>query len=348
MPQSNPNVNRRFLLRQRPSGRIKADDFDFVEAPVPTPGPGEVLVRTLYLSMEPIYRLWMTDTDHDLPPVKLGEVVRGVGLGRVVASNVEQWKPGDLAGGMFGWQDYAVVPPPGVARMSRIRPDLPVPLTTMLGACGSTGFCAYFGLLDIGQPKPGETVVVSAAAGAVGSVAGQIAKIKGCRAVGIAGGPQKCRLLTEELGFDAAIDYKQPGWRDALAAATPNGIDVNYENVGGEIMDAVIERMNHGGRVVLCGLITGYNEGARRDGHLQVLGNFIPIFTHRLRIVGFVFTDFAPRFPEAVSQLAQWVAAGQIKPRETIIDGLEHTPEALNRLFDGGNVGKLLVKVAEP
>jgi NADPH-dependent curcumin reductase CurA len=341
-------INRQFRLKRRPNGRVAADDFDFVKAPVPTPGPGEVLVRVLYISMEPIYRLWMTDTDHDLPPVKIGDVVRGVGLGRVVASNAEGWNPGDLAGGMFGWQDYAVVPPPGIARLSRIREHGSVPLTTMLGACGSTGFCAYFGLLDIGKPKQGETVVVSAAAGAVGSVAGQIAKLKGCRVVGIAGGAAKCRLLTDELGFDAAVDYKRSDWREALAAATPNGIDVNFENVGGEIMGAVIDRMNHGGRVVLCGLITGYNDGERREGHLQALGNFIPIFTHRLTVQGFVFTDFAPRFGEAVSQLSQWVAAGQIKPRETVVDGLEHTPEALNRLFAGNNIGKLLVKVSEP
>lgn len=342
------NINRQFRLKQRPVGPIKRSDFDFVESPVPEIGAGQVLFRTIYLSMEPIYRLWLTDTDHDLPPVAIGEVVRGVGLARVVASNNEAWKIGDLGSGMFGWQDYAVPPPPGLARVAHIPNDLPVPLRATMGSCGSTGFCAYFGLLEIGKPKEGETVVVSAAAGAVGSVAGQIAKIKGARVVGIAGGPEKCRVLTEELGFDAAVDYKRADWREQLGAATPNGIDVNFENVGGAVMDCVIERMNKGGRVVLCGLISGYNDGARESGHLQVMGNFIPIFTRRLVVQGFVFTDFAPRFGEAVRQLSAWVAAGQIKDRDTVVIGLENAVDALNRQFEGGNIGKLVVQVSEP
>jgi hypothetical protein len=342
------SVNRQFRLKRRPDGKIRAEDFDFVESAVAQPGAGEVLFRTIYLSMEPIYRLWLTDSDHDLPPVAIGDVVRGGGLARVVASNNEQWKVGDLGSGMFGWQDYSVPPPPGLARVAHIPANLPVPLRATMGTCGSTGFCAYFGLLDIGKPKEGETVLISAAAGAVGSVAGQIAKIKGARAVGIAGGAEKCRVLRDEFGFDAAVDYKRADWREQLAAATPNGIDVNFENVGGEIMNAVLERMNKGGRVVLCGLISSYNDGARDGGHLQALGNFVPVFTRRLTMQGFVFTDFAPRFGEATKQLAAWVADGKLKDRDTVVMGLENAVDALNRQFDGGNIGKLIVEVSAP
>ena len=212
----------------------------------------------------------------------------------------------------------------------------------------STGFCAYFGLLDIGKPKDGETVLVSAAAGAVGSIAGQIAKIKGARVVGIAGGAEKCRMLRDEFGFDDAVDYKRPDWREQLAAATPNGIAVNFENVGGDIMNAVLERMNKGGRVVLCGLISSYNDGARDGGHLVAPGNFVPVFTRRLTMQGFVFTDFAPRFGEATKQLAQWVSEGKIKDRDTVVKGLENAVDALNQQFDGGNIGKLVVEISEP
>ncbi len=341
-------MNRQFRLKRRPAGKIRAEDFDFVESPVPAIGPGEVLFSVLYLSMEPIYRLWLTDTDHDLPPVAIGDVVRGVGLARVVASNNDTWKVVDLGSGMFGGQDYAVPPPPALARVARFPANLPVPLRSLMGVCGSTGFCAYFGLLDIGKPKENETVLVSAAAGAVGSVAGQIAKIKGARVVGIAGGPEKCRVLREEFGFDAAIDYKRTDWREQLAAATPNGIDVNFENVGGEIMNAVLERMNKGGRVVLCGLISSYNDGARESGHLQALGNLLPVFTRRLTMQGFVFTDYAPRFGEAAKQLATWVSEGKIKDRDTVVVGLENAVDALNQQFDGGNIGKLVVEISAP
>ena len=225
----------------------------------------------------------------------------------------------------------------------RVLPaDLPVPLPTMLGACGMTGLTAYFGLLDLGRPQPGETVVVSAAAGAVGSVAGQIAALKGCRTVGIAGGKDKCRHLLEELGFDAAVDRKAADWKEQLARATPEGVDVNFENVGGEIMQAVMARMNLFSRMPLCGLISGYNASE------PMLGDFGAILIKRISVRGFIVLDFAERYSEGTGQLVQWVAEGRIKHRETIVDGLEQAPSAINMLFDGRNFGKLIVRVSDP
>ncbi len=334
-------TNREFRLKHRPKGRVTMSDFDFVSTPLPPLGPGEALIRTLYLSIDPTNRVWMSERDQYMPPVALGEVMRGGGIGRVVASNSEHWQVGDLVSGLIGWQEYYLVAKDSFAPMGKLPANLPVPLPVMMGACGMTGATAYFGLLDLGQPKPGETVVVSAAAGAVGSVVGQIARIKGCRAVGIAGGTEKCRWLTEELGFAAAVDYKKLGWEAELVKATPGGIDVDFENVGGEIMTAVINRMNLGGRVALCGMISGYNN----DG--AMLGDFAPVLMKRLTIRGFIVSDYLPRWPDATTELIKWYMKGELKSRETIIHGFEHTPDAVNRLFDGNNIGKLLVKVAE-
>ena len=333
-------TNRQFRLKQRPVGRAKSTDFDFAEAPVPTAKASEAIIQTLYLSIDPTNRIWMSDMEQYMPPVAIGEVMRGGGIGRVVASNSGRWQVGDLVGGLLGWQDYCLVREGDMFAPRKLPKDLPVPLPAMLGACGTTGITAYFGLLDLCQPKAGETVVVSAAAGAVGSVAGQIAKIKGCRAVGIAGGPEKCRWLTQELRLDAAVDYKRPDWREALAAATPDGIHVSFENVGGEIMAAVMRRMTLGGRMALCGMISGYNDIT------PALGDFSPILMRRLSVRGFIVLDFAPRWEEATSQLVRWVLESKLKHRETIVEGLENAPAALNQLFDGANIGKLLVKVA--
>jgi NADPH-dependent curcumin reductase CurA len=334
-------VNRQFRLKARPIGRARANDFDFVEAPIPIPGSGEALVRVLYLSIDPTHRIWMSDIDQYMPPVAIGEVMRGGGIGCVIASNSGRWRVGDLVSGFLGWQDYCLARETDVFAPQKLPKDLPVPLPAMLGVCGATGFTAYIGLLELGQPKAGETVVVSAAAGAVGSVAGQIAKIKGCRVVGIAGGPEKCRWLEDELGFDAAIDYKRGDWREALAAATPGGLHINFENVGGEIMAAVMQRMALGGRMVLCGLISGYNDAG------SALGDFSPILMRRLNVRGFIILDFLPRWEEAAGQIVHWVLEGKLKHRETVVEGLEHAPAALNHLFDGANIGKLMVKVAE-
>lgn len=335
-------VNRQYRLKSRPVGRIKTSDFDLVKAPAPIPGEGEALIRTLYLSLDPTNRIWMSDMDQYMPPVEIGAVMRGGGLGVVEKSNSSRYREGDIVSGLTNWQDYSIAGERPENMMGVLPKGLPVPLTAMLGSCGMTGLTAYFGLLELGRPEAGNTIVVSAAAGAVGSVVGQIGKIKGCRVVGIAGGPDKCRFIVDELGFDAAVDYKKDDWRDALAAATPNGIDVNFENVGGEIMDAVMARMNLYGRMPLCGMISGYNSGT------IMRGDFSPILMRRIRISGFIVTDFAAKFAEGSMQLAQWVASGQIKHQETIIDGLENAPVAVNRLFDGQNIGKLIVKVAQP
>ena len=332
-------VNHQFRLKQRPIGRAKSTDFVFTEAPIPTPAAGEAVVRVLYLSIDPTNRIWMSDMEQYMPPVALGEVMRGGGIGRVVASNSARWQVGDLVSGLLGWQHYCLIRESDMFAPRKLPSDLPVPLPAMLGVCGTTGVTAYFGLLEFGQPKAGETIVVSAAAGAVGSVAGQIAKIKGCRVVGIAGGPEKCHWLTQDLGFDAAVDYKRSDWRDALVAATPDGIHVNFENVGGEVMTTVMRRMTLGGRMVLCGLISGYNNNATAPGDFSV------ILIRRLNVRGFIILDFLPRWQEAVAQLVPWILEGKLKHRETIVEGLENAPDALNQLFDGANIGKLLVKV---
>lgn len=331
--------NRQFRLKARPEGRIERGHFDFVESGVPEPGAGEALVRVLYLSLDPTNRIWMSDMDQYMPPVAIGEVMRGGGIGVVVKSNSPRYQVGDHVLGLTGWQDYCLADE-GANAMSVLPADLPIPLSTMLGACGMTGITAYFGLLELGRPQPGETVLVSAAAGAVGSVVGQIARIQGCRVVGIAGGAEKCRHIVEDLGFDAAVDYKAADWRQQLIAATPDGIDVNFENVGGEIMEAVMLRMNLFGRMPLCGMISGYNSGE------PMRADFASILMRRIEVRGFIVSDFMGRFTEATTQLATWYLEGKLQHEETLIEGLEQAPEAVNLLFDGGNVGKLVVKVS--
>lgn len=331
--------NRQFRLKARPEVRIERGHFDFVESPAPEPGPGEALVQVLYLSLDPTNRIWMSDMDQYMPPVAIGEVMRGGGIGVVLKSNSTRYQVGDHVLGLTGWQDYCLADE-GANAMSVLPADLPIPLSTMLGACGMTGITAYFGLLELGRPQPGETVLVSAAAGAVGSVVGQIAKIKGCRVVGIAGGPEKCRHIVEDLGFDVAVDYKAPDWREQLVAATPKGIDVNFENVGGEIMEAVMPRMNLFGRMPLCGMISGYNSGE------PMRADFSPILMRRIEVRGFIVSDFMDRFTEATTQLATWYLEGKLQHEETAVEGLEQAPEAVNLLFDGGNIGKLVVKVS--
>lgn len=333
-------TNRQFRLKSRPTGRIETGHFDLVEENLPEISDGEALVRTLYLSLDPTNRIWMSDMDQYMPPVGIGEVMRGGGIGQVVKSKSPRYPEGAIVSGLTGWQDYCVADE-GARAMSVLPEGLPVDLPVMLGACGMTGLTAYFGLLELGKPEPGNTVLVSAAAGAVGSVVGQIAKIKGCRAVGIAGGKDKCTHVVQDLGFDAAVDYKAADWRDQLAAATPDGIDVNFENVGGEIMEAVMGRMNLFSRMPLCGMISGYNTGE------PMRADFSPILMRRITVRGFIVIDFMDKFAEGTMQLAQWVAEGKLKHRETIVEGLEKAPTAVNMLFDGTNIGKLVVKVAD-
>lgn len=332
-------MNRRFLLRERPVGRIDDSTFALDLQPVPEIGEGEALVRVTHLSVDPTNRTWIGEVPTYLPPVGIGEVMRAVGVGQVVASNNPTYPVGSHATGLTGWQDYCVAGA-GLA-LTPIPASFPAAPEATLGVLGTTGMTAYFGMLEIADPQPGETVVVSAAAGAVGSIAGQLAALRGARVVGIAGGPEKCRLLTEELGFDAAVDYKAADWRDQLRAATPDGIDVDFENVGGPVMDAVFARLNRGARVALCGLISGYNEADPPPGPRA----FGRLLTMRVRLQGFIILDYWNRFPEGQAALGQWLAEGRVIARQTVVDGFENLPHALNMLFDGQNVGKLLVRI---
>jgi NADPH-dependent curcumin reductase CurA len=302
-----PESNRRFILRSRPAARITADTFDLVEEPIPEIDSGEALVRTLWISLDPTNRAWIRETPTYLPPVGIGEVMRGVGLGQVVASKHDAYREGQLVQGLIGWQEWAVA--------SDAAPLLPVPEvpgvspSAYLGVLGITGLTAWVGLKDIGHPQPGETVVVSAAAGAVGSVAGQIAKLNGARVVGIAGGGEKCALLSERLGFDAAVDHKASDWRDQLMAATPNGVDVDFENVGGEIMDAVFARLSLRARVVLRGLISAYNDADPPPGPRS----FANLLIQRVLLQGFIVIDHLDRMAEAIAELSGWMRERKLR-----------------------------------
>ena len=334
-------TNRRFLLRERPKERVDADTFELVTEPVPEIGEGEALIRTEYVSIDPTNRTWLNDTPTYLPPVQIGEVVRAGGIGRVVASNHPAYEEGKLVQGFTGWQEWLVASDEAPLLPVNEVPGVESP-SAYLGVLGMTGLTAWVGIREIARPQEGETVVVSAAAGAVGSVAGQLAKADGARVVGIAGGPDKCALLTDRLGFDAAVDYKAADWRDQLAAATPDGIDVDFENVGGEIMEAVFARINIRARIALCGLISGYNEddpppGPRSFGNLLI---------KRARLQGFIVLDHFGQAKEAGSDIGELLTSGRMEALETVVDGFEKLPDALNMLFDGANTGKLSVKVA--
>jgi len=335
------SVNRQWLLARRPRGEVSPEDFRWAEGPVPEPGEGEVLVRNLLLSCDPTQRGWMAG-DTYLPAVKIDAVMRAIAAGEVVASRHPAWSPGDLAQGMFGWQDYAVARPGTPTAPGPVFPG--VPLETAMSALGLTGLTAYFGLLEVGRPRAGETVVVSGAAGATGSAVGQIARIQGCRAIGIAGGAEKCRTLTGQFGFDAAIDYKSEDVAARLRALCPKGIDLFFDNVGGEILDAALENLAMRGRVVICGAISGYSDSAPPPGPR----NYLNLLIKRGRMEGFIILDFMSRAAEALPSLAGWLRDGRLKDRVDVVQGLENAPLALRRLFRGENQGKQLVRVAEP
>jgi NADPH-dependent curcumin reductase CurA len=335
----NTLLNRQFKLIARPRGIAKRSDFEFTTAPAREPGPGEALVRVLYLSLDPAMRGWMNEGKSYIPPVGLGEVMRAGGAGRVVASNDPNVAPGDYVTGLTGVQDYAVLK---AIDLNKVDPRL-APLPRYLGALGLTGLAAYFGLLEVGQPKAAETVVISGAAGATGSVVGQIAKIQGCRAVGIAGGSAKCRYLLEELGLDAAIDYKSEYVREALSQHCPKGVDVFFDNVGGEILDIVLAQLARKARVVICGAISQYNN---TEG-VQGPKNYLSLLINSARMEGFIVFNYAQRYREAIQALAGWLAQGKLKAREDVVEGLENFPELFLKLFRGENSGKLVIKVAE-
>ncbi|AQR60372.1 NADP-dependent oxidoreductase [Brevundimonas sp. LM2] len=332
--------NRQWVLRQRPHGLVQDGDLELVSTPVPDLQPDELLIRTLYLSLDPTNRTWMNDAVGYLPPVGLGDVMRGLTLGVVEQSRSDRFAVGDLVStALGGWGDYGVVPAGGVSRVHRV-PGLP--LTAHMSVMGMTGMTAYFGVTDVLRPQPGQTLVVSAAAGAVGSIAGQIAKQKGARVIGIAGGPDKCRWLVEDLGFDGAVDYKNEDVGTALDRLCPNGIDLNFENVGGDIMIAVWNRLNIGARMAVCGMVSAYNATQRPPAP-----DLSRLITHRMTVQGFLVLDYAPRAREMAAELGPWLASGQVKWKVHVDDGLEGAVTSLNRLFTGDHDGKLLVRVSE-
>ena len=333
-------MNRRWLLEKRPTGLVDEGCFRLVEEPLPSPGEGEILVRVLYLSCDPTQRGWLA-RDTYMPAVPIGDVVRSSGVGRVVATKNPAYAEGDLVSGLVGWQDYALLGGRGMFPPVKVPRDVPIPLA--MGALGLTGLTAYFGLLEIGRPSSGETVVVSGAAGATGLVVGQIARIKGCRAIGIAGGPDKCAWLVGKARFDAAIDYKAENVADRLRALCPKGIDVFFDNVGGPQLDIALGQLAMHGRVVICGAISQYNDAEPPPGPR----NYLNLLLKRGRMEGFLVSDHLSRAPEAVKELAGWLSAGELVDRVDVQEGLENAPKTLRRLFTGENQGKQLLKIAD-
>jgi NADPH-dependent curcumin reductase CurA len=328
-------VNQQVRLAERPSGLPRPSDWEFTSEDVPEAGAGQFVVAVSHLSVDPAMRGWMNAGASYIPPVEIGAVMRAGGVGRIIASEHPGFAVGDEVTGMFGVQDYAVSDGRGVMKLDTSL----VPLPTYLGALGTTGLTAYFGLLDTGQAREGDTVVVSGAAGAVGSVAGQIAKIKGCRVIGIAGGPDKCRAVVEEFGFDAAIDYREPGLRRRLRELAPGGVDVYFDNVGGQILDDVLACLARGARIVICGAISQYNED-------QVRGpaNYMMLLVARASMTGMLVFDYADRYSEALAELGGWYQAGRLVSREQIVHGsVRDFPSTLLMLFEGANTGKLIL-----
>jgi NADPH-dependent curcumin reductase CurA len=332
--------NRQILLRRRPTGLVQPDDTELVTLPAPRPAEGEALIRTTYVGIDAAARTWLDGQPGYLPPVQLGDVIRAAGIGEVVESHCGAYTVGDVVTTLTGFQEYVIV-----------RDDVfttPVPgrgldQLAVMSVYGPTGATAYFGMTGIGRPQPGETVVVSAAAGATGSVAGQIAKIAGARVVGIAGGPEKCRAVVEDFGFDACIDYRENGLPAALKAHCPRGVDVYFDNVGGPILNAVLGRLAHKARVVLCGVISSYLTGEHPGP-----ANYVSLLAKSALMQGFNALEEWGRFDEAFAALRQWEAEGRLKHRQTIFDGIESCVDALNGLFTGANIGKMLVRVSEP
>jgi NADPH-dependent curcumin reductase len=334
-------MNPGWVLTQRPDGEVSSTDLQLIESPLAPLGHDQIVVRNIYLSIDPTNRVWMSSREQYLPPVSIGEVMRGVTVGVVERSASTRFNPGEaVLLGQGGWQLYTVCDA-AAARAIRWRDN--VPLTASLSVLGTTGLTAHQGLLDICRPKPGETLVVSAAAGAVGSVVGQIAKIKGARVIGIAGGPDKCRWIVDELGFDAAIDYKSADVGAELDRLCPDGVDMNFENVGGPIMDAVFSRLNLNGRMALCGMISSYNSDAPMSGPTD----FGRVLMQRLTIRGFVVLDYFSRAREAYSELAGWISSGRLRWKDHVVQGLDAAPEAMNRLFSGQHDGKLMVQISD-
>ena len=339
----NTPVNRQWLLAARPTGRpLREDDFRYHEAAVPEPADGEILVKSLYFGFDPAQKGWMENKSSYAAPTELDAVVRGFAAGRVLRSRAAGIAEGDTVYGQWGWQDYAAFRPVDDPSIFEVIPaDRPIPAA--LGVLGMTGLTAYFGLFDIGRPVAGDTVVISGAAGATGSVAGQLAKIAGCRVIGTAGGPDKARWLTEEFGFDAVIDYKSEHVGKRLRALCPNGVDVYFDNVGGAILNTVLARLAPRARVVICGGIARYSQ----DGSVPGPENYFNLVFMRARMEGFLVSDYLSRFAEAKQRLWRWIEDGRLKYRVDIQDGFANAPHTLIRLFEGQNFGKQLLKLEE-
>jgi len=337
------NTNRQWLLAKRPHGMVGKDNFEYVETPIPEPKDGEVLVRNLYFSFDPTQRGWMEDRESYLPPVQIGEPMRAGSIGQVAASNHPDYHVGELVQTTGGWQDFIITAPgQGVMGLNKVPAGIPPEM--MLSVLGVTGLTAFFGLLDLGKPKAGETVLVSGAAGATGSIAGQIARIKGCRVVGIAGGPEKCAWLKEQAGFDEVIDYKNEDVDARIAETCPNKVDIFFDNVGGEILEAALNHINMHARVVLCGGISNYNATEAVPGPT----NLMNLVIMRARMEGFIVIDYMARAQEAVETLLDWIQNDGLVYQVDLQEGFEQIPDTLARLFTGQNLGKQLLKVADP
>ena len=331
--------NRRMVLAQRPEGMVDDGTVREEAQDVPVAGAGEALAKVRYLSIDPTIRTWMDDAPGYLPPIGIGDVIRSGGIAEVLESNTDTYQPGQLLFGMTGWQDY-VIADDGERALQALPPG--VPPTAALGLFGITGMTAYFGLLEVGKMKEGDVVVVSGAAGATGSTVGQIAKLKGAKKViGIAGGREKCSWIADELGFDGAIDYKGENVAARLHEEAPDGIDVYFDNVGGEILNTCLAQLAMKGRVVVCGAISAYNDRSAMKGPT----NYVNLIRIRGRMEGFLILDYLARMPEGQAEIGGWLSEGKIKSAEHVVEGLERAPEALNLLFTGGNIGKVIVKV---
>ena len=333
-------LNRQYYLASRPRGVPNEENVPCRDVPLAELGEGEVRMRNLYISLDPAIRGWMSDEPNYIEPITLGDAVRASVIGRVVASKHDDFAVGDVAMTMGAWEAYTQLPG---AALNKLDESMGIPLSYFLGVLGPTGLTAYFGLLEVCEPKSGETVLVSAAAGAVGSVVGQIARMQGCHVVGLAGSDEKCAWLTDELGFDAAINYKTCGdYEAAISDACPDGVDIYFDNVGGEILDAALSCMNKFGRIAVCGWIASYN-----DEEVPHLKNLWQLVAESVSIRGFVVLDFLDRFPEGIGQLAEWVMAGKLQFREEVVDGLDNVLPTFLKLFDGSNQGKLVLRISQ-
>ena len=342
MTAINTFTNHQVRLTSRPNGLPTRDNWSFTTEPVQEPGPGGVLVKTLYLSLDPAMRGWMNEGKSYIPPVELGAVMRAGGVGKVIASNNSAFAVGDYVNAGLDVQEYCLIPEAQVKRSGMFKVDPRMGLTSWLNVLGMPGMTGYFGLLEVGLPKAGETVVVSGAAGAVGQTVGQIAKIRGCRVVGIAGGKAKCDWVVKELGFDACIDYKNSDVRAGLKEHCPKGVDIYFDNVGGDILDMVLAKITRGARIIICGAVSQYNNTTPVKGP----ANYLSLLVNRARMEGIVVFDYADRYHVAIAEMAGYLKSGAMKSREDVVQGLDTFPETLLKLFNGENFGKLVLQVA--